>query len=497
MSHHKLLVVGLDGATFDLIEPWVAAGVLPAFGRWLDVGAHGCLRSVPNTDTAPAWATFATGLNPANHGIFHELGWSADRRTLRTMRGADREGRAFWRIASDAGRRVLIVNVPFTYPAESLNGVLLTGVDAPSENAPGFCYPSDFLRSVGEYRIESRIQAAIKENRPEDGLGDVYAVAERRTETLIYAMLQGDWDLAVIVYNIPDVMQHFFWQQMLKNAGDQRHAIRDGYVFIEGEIERLMACAGEDTNLLIMSDHGFGPICATPEHLVAWLKRQGFTRTLGETQRSRRQQLTRNLYTWLRKKLGESQKAALRRWLPGLRNRIESDVRFAGIDWPKTTAYAGPSPYEIWINCQGREPQGVVVPVADYECVCEDLIEALLEWCDLETGKKRVCAVYRRQDVYHGRYLDLAPDLTIEWNPEASPLAVTLEGNTSLFDADHQPEGILLAAGPDIRAGVKIHGATLADLSPTILQLLGVPIAERMDGHILKKVFNSSLESQR
>src|SRR5262245_36386228 len=114
----KLLVVGLDGATLDLLQPWVDDGTLPTFAHLLAQGSHGRVRSVPNTDTAPAWATFATGLNPANHGLFGELAWSEDRRLLRPVRGADRHGHAFWRLASQGGQRVLVVNVPFTYPAE-------------------------------------------------------------------------------------------------------------------------------------------------------------------------------------------------------------------------------------------------------------------------------------------------------------------------------------------------------------------------------------------
>ncbi|MGD9099975.1 MAG: alkaline phosphatase family protein, partial [Anaerolineae bacterium] len=344
MSRHKLLIIGLDGATFDLLEPWAASGALPAFARWLRLGARGRLCSIPN-NTAPAWATFATGLNPANHGIFHEFDWSADRRTLRAVQGADRQGRAFWRVASDAGRRVLVVNVPFTYPAEPVNGLILAGTDAPGEDAPGFSHPPDW--PVGEYRIESDIQAAIKEGRPDEGLADAYAVAECRTQTLLRELSRNDWDLAVVVYNIPDVMQHFFWRQMVRDAGPQRHAIRDGYAFMEAQIERLMAQSGQDVNVIIMSDHGFGPICATAGHLAAWLAGQGFTRVLDPNRRPWRRRLVSGAYAYLRGRLSERHKAALRRRWPGLRNRVESGARFAGVDWSATTAFAGPSPFEV------------------------------------------------------------------------------------------------------------------------------------------------------
>ncbi len=487
MSHHKLLIIGLDGATFDLLKPWATGGALPTFARWLRAGAHGRLRSLPN-DTAPAWAICATGLNPGKHGVFHEFGWSADRRTLRATQGADRHGQSFWRIASSAGRRVLVVNVPFSYPAEPVNGLMLAGVDTPREDAPGFSHPPDW--PVGGYRIESRIQAAIKQDRPDEGLADAYAVAAYRTQTLIRAMSPGDWDLAVIVYSIPDVMQHFFWQQMLRDSGPQRHAIREGYAFMEGQIEQLLAQAGQETNVLIMSDHGFGPICATPEHLAGWLTQQGFTRLL--TQKPWRQRLSSSAYAWLRQRLSEELKANLRRRLPGLRNRVESGARFGGIDWSTTTAFAGPSSYEVWLNCQGREPQGIVAPGEHYERLRAKLMAALLDWRDPDSGEKRVQALYRREDLFHGPYQHLAPDVTIEWNPRAAPPVQTLEGNPSRFDADHEPEGILLALGPDIRAGAEIRGANLRDLAPTILRLQDAHAPQPMDGRVLSELLENT-----
>lgn len=112
MRTKKALVVGLDGATLDLIEPWVEAGQLPTFARLMQAGSWGRLRTVPNTDTAPAWSSFATGLNPAE-------------------RGARRRGQTFWERANEAGYRPIVINVPFSYPANPLNGVMVSGIDAP------------------------------------------------------------------------------------------------------------------------------------------------------------------------------------------------------------------------------------------------------------------------------------------------------------------------------------------------------------------------------
>lgn len=484
----KLLVIGLDGATFDLLQPWVDDGTLPTFARLLAQGSYGRVRSVPNTDTAPAWATFATGLNPANHGLFGELSWDDERRLLRPVRGADRHGRAFWQLASQAGRRVLVVNVPFTYPAEPVNGVLVTGIDAPGENDPHFCYPPDARAGLDGYQIDSDIQAAIKENRPQTGLVDAYRVEQRRTELLCQLMAGPDWDLAVIVYSVPDVMQHFFWQSMCSRSGPQREAIREGYRFADEQIRCLLTAAGEGVNVLIMSDHGFGPICATPAFLTAWLVEQGFIQVLTPKEKSLKQRLVSRAYTILRQQLSEAQKDSLRRRLPGLRNRVESQARFANVDWRQTRVYVGASYWEVWVNRMGREPHGIVAAGPEYEQLCTEVKRALLAWEDEATGQKRIRQVYRADEVYHGRFQHLAPDLTLEWNPDAAPPAATLPGNISRFDGDHQPEGILIMVGPDVRSQTAVTGATLADLAPTILRLLDVPVPDELDGRVLSEI---------
>jgi predicted AlkP superfamily phosphohydrolase/phosphomutase len=484
-SKPRLLVIGLDGATLDLIEPWVAAGDLPTFARLLRAGTSGRLHSVPNT--SPGWASFATGLNPANHGIFHASGWSSDRRHLRPMRGSDLQGCTMWRIASDAERQVVVVNVKFTYPAEPINGILLAGADAPAIDAPGFCYPPDY--DLGRYRIGSRMSALLKEHGRAAALADAFAVDERRTEIFIKALSQVDWDLAIVIYDLPDITQHFFWRSMATATDDWQHAIRDSYRFIESRIEHLLAYAGHDTRLLILSDHGCGPLCATPRSLAEWLIQNNFMCVYSPAQTPWRQRLTSQVYTWLRHHLNERRKEWLRRRFPALRGHVESSAKFAGIDWPATTAYVGASSFEVWINAQGREPQGTVAPGAEYDRVCHELTNALLEWRDPVTHQPRVRAVHRRDEVYQGRYIDLAPDLTIEWNPAAAPSPDTINGNTSGFDGDHQPEGLLIAVGPEICAGEQIHGAHIVDMAPTILHWLGVPSREPMDGRVLTALF--------
>ncbi len=256
-------------------------------------------------------------------------------------------------------------------------------------------------------------------------------------------------------------------------------------------LKRLVEVAGPETRLLLMSDHGFGPICATPTLLAEWLARHGFLHYLPTARQPLQQRAVGAAYGWLRQHLNEAQKDALRRRLPGVRNRVESEARFAGIDWATTVAYAGPSPWEVWINTQGREPHGIVAPGADYDRAVADVTAALRAWRDA-AGRPRIRAVYRREEVYSGPFLALAPDMTIEWNPEAAPDPASLPGNISRFDADHQPEGILLAWGPGVRANSQVEGATLADLAPTIVHLLGIAPPAMLQGRVLTELLEES-----
>ena len=489
MSQTKVLVVGLDGATLDLIEPWVRAGLLPAFARWLKTGLSGRLRTVPNMDTAPAWSTLATGLNPANHGLFHEMDWSPDHTTLQPAQASRRLGKSFWRIASEGGRQVAVINFPFTYPVDLDQGIMVAGYGAPDKAAPGFCHPPDYLAdfqgTAGEYYLDSQIQMAMKEGRLEDAITHSLRVAERHTDALLYALQQQTVHLAVIAYNLPDELQHFFWQQMKTNQGPQSQAVLQGYRCLEQQIDRILTAMGSDTTFLIVSDHGFGPICATPEYLAAWLSDQGFLRFCSPADQPWRQRWIKSMYGWLRGYLSEPLKASLRRWLPALRNRVEADVRFSGIDWSQTVAYVGPSACEVWINTRGREVAGIVTPGPHYEQTCQTIIEALQHWCNGE-GIPRLRAIHRREDCYYGRFFQRSPDITLEWNPAIVPPASTLPGNFSGFDADHQPEGVFLAVGPAVKTPQLVQDARLEDIAPTVLHWLGVDRPEPMDGKIIE-----------
>jgi predicted AlkP superfamily phosphohydrolase/phosphomutase len=182
----------------------------------------------------------------------------------------------------------------------------------------------------------------------------------------------------------------------------------------------------------------------------------------------------------------------------------------SNIDWAQTKAYC----YEIltfpscvWINVQGLRPQGIVDPGAEYEQLMRFITDKLYELKDPMTGQQLISRVYRKQEIYHGPYLDQAPDLTLAWWD-----GVTLLGKPSFTQDGHEPvvsftggrpisagewggthalQGILVFRGKPFHKGKKLEQVEIVDLAPTLLHILGLPIREDMDGRVLHEAFKA------
>ncbi|NLE77066.1 MAG: phosphodiesterase, partial [Chloroflexi bacterium] len=285
----KLLVVGMDGATFDLIRPWAQAGRLPTVARLLDEGVSAPLRSVPNMNSAPAWSSFATGLNPGKHGIFYFDELIPGTYTKRYLNGSFRQGTPFWRALSEAGYRVGILNVPMTYPAEEVNGYMLAGLDTPGPGSPLFSSPrglaADLERAVGPYIIEPGAPGLIKAGRRDKARQRILEALEKRLAYALYLAQTQPTDVLVVVFTATDAVQHFFWKDMdpqhpehdPAQAAEFGDTIQQVYERLDGAVAELMA-AMPGATVMLMSDHGGGFNQRGAEFLNPWLAAQGLLR---------------------------------------------------------------------------------------------------------------------------------------------------------------------------------------------------------------------------
>jgi predicted AlkP superfamily phosphohydrolase/phosphomutase len=488
----RLVVVGMDGATFDLILPWVEEGRLPAFAGLLEKGASGDLASVPNMNTAPAWTTFMTGKNPGKHGIF----WFAEEGdaagTVRFVTAADRKAVSIWRLLSDQGHRVGVMNVPLTYPAEPVNGVLVAGFDAPSTASRNFSHPEDAIaeleRRCGTYNVHAAIAHHALAGRRERVVEEALKAEESRVRAALSLLEQEPWDVFMYMIKATDMAAHYLWDF----DDPSQDSLRQIYEYADSALARFLSVAGEDCGVVVMSDHGFGWRQPAAEYLNDILIQLGYMK---------RQESASQGATWkafrIAKRLGPQAKGAVKRLLPGLHRRFGYKIRFGGIDWTGTRAYSDNTRHCVWINLRGRNPNGIVEP-ADYDRTVEEVREILSEIVDSDTGQRAVEAVWRPDEIYSGPYTNEAPDLQIHWRYDRPVHGLVYDGRlgraaarqsargmmTSLTGA-HRPTGILMMSGPQFQTGVRVEGAGLQDLAPTILHLAEVPVPNDMDGRVL------------
>jgi predicted AlkP superfamily phosphohydrolase/phosphomutase len=501
----KVLIIGLDGATFDVIEPAVQAGQLPHFRQLMSRGAWGRLASTIPAHSGPAWSTFATGLMPGRHGVFYFMGLTRDERFFRAVSSDSIQGRTLWELAGEQGRTVGVINVPLTYPPRPVNGYMISGLFAP--DAASAFWPTELYdevsREIGEYTVEVYGKVGRRAF-----LDAVLEAIDRRRAVAEYLMERRPADLQVVVFRMLDSVQHKFWADMdpghplHKQLGDGAipGAILECYQALDDAIGRLMERAGPEATVMVLSDHGFRAEYGRLA-INRWLQERG----LLPRPRGRSSWLFRALA--LAKRLGLSQSlGTLLRSAEGARYRDALEERkslfYNKLEWPQTRAVFGPL-HGLTINLRGRDPQGTVSP-AEYEPLRETIIKELLALREPRTGRPLIARVHRREDIYQGEHLELAPDLVPEtaiytddgrawaYGFNQNPAAMSLFTPPSLrMSGDHAPDGILLAQGPHIQAGCR-DGLSIADVAPTALYALGLEVPRAMDGRVLTELFAPS-----
>jgi predicted AlkP superfamily phosphohydrolase/phosphomutase len=471
-------------------------GRLPLLASLRQRGAHGILQTVPNMNSAPAWSTIATGLDPGRHGIFYfdEPVPGTYRRTL--VNASRRSGRSLWRIASEAGLRVVVVNVPISYPAEAVHGFMVAGLDTPAKSLPGFTHPEDlprrYPRLFDAYVIEPGVPSLMRAGREEEAKDKLRLAVDGWT-SVTERLMEEPWDLVFVVFTSTDTAQHFFW------TGDRRRVVEAVYEAQDQATARLVAKAraeDPDVNVMVLADHGGAANSRGPEFMPIWLEDQGLQTRTAPAPAAR---VLAAGFRFLDRTLSREHKQNLARWFPAMRERAESEARLAGIEWTQTKAYADGLRDEVLLNVDGREPLGVV-PKADYAHFAGELAAMIRGIRELDTDRSPVASVTPRSGAYHGPFIERAPDLTIRWTldadrpfrgfqcrtPSATKRMRAIAERPPFTDGGHHPEGLFAAAGPDVSPG-QVSGA-LADVAPTVLSLLGVPVPEDLDGRPLATV---------
>ncbi len=482
----RFLLIGLDGAEPALLGPWMDEGRLPNLAKLRDAGCFRPLASTRPPVTFPAWTTCVTGVQPGRHGIFDFTETVAGEQRIRFVNSTYRRAPAIWNVLTEVGKRSCVLGVPGTYPPEPINGVMVSGFDSPVATAvdASFVHPRERYADVKDWRFADVQESHIGPGWHEQALAALLRKLDDKERIACNLLGEEAWDFFMVVFGESDTIAHHFW--LFHDPDSPRHrpgpqdAIRQIYERLDRSVGELVATAGDDVVVGIVSDHGFGGAGTGVVHLNNWLAAQGYLRYSGAGGDSLLKRLAlRVVPTAIR--------GALFRKLQGLASAAESKSRFSGIDWAHTTAWSEELNYfpSIRVNLRGRDPQGQVDP-EDYDAFVRDLCDALESW-------EVVAKAWPRAELYDGPEIARAPDIIVELALEDGYSHSCLRsrggpafrriredeylgGKERGMTGNHRDPGVLM-----LSERTNVMNPTLADIAPTVLAALGVP-APPMDG---------------
>lgn len=497
--NNKLVIIGLDGATFDIIKPLAGKGKLPFLQRIMQEGVSGILRSTQPPVTAPAWTSFTTGKNPGKHGLFDfkKINVSGG---MELTYSTDCQSATLWDYLTEANLRVLLVNIPLTYPPRPVNGVCIAGFPVPRNSS--YVYPEDKMAWVQSCGYITDWTILMQQNWWQSKFKVLKEVEKIRMAAFEKLLRNEPYDVAMMVISGTDHISHLEWQK------GNRKGVEGFYIYID-QLLSQMEDKGlfQDADLAVMSDHGF----TQGEYVFfanLWLMQEGYlsynmlvNESIDKVDEERQKLvygkkgnlskilgkigITRDNLVFMAKKTGLIR---MERFLP---HRLISLLpgRSPVPDWQKTKAYMVSNTSKgININLKGREQQGIVSE-AEHKELCLEIVNKLRA-LRLPDGSEIFEYVDLKENVYHGPFVEKAPDIVL-WPAKKCNVKMGKWGKSELVKvttAFHASDGIFMFKGNDIRKQYECE-LNLEDLAPTFLHFLGLRCPDDLDGRVAKEIF--------
>jgi predicted AlkP superfamily phosphohydrolase/phosphomutase len=482
----KALMIGLDGATFSLLKPFMEDGTMPFLRTLVDEGVHADLMSTRNPLTPPAWISMVTGRSPHVHGVYDFLRPSylddgSVFLTINDSRNINCE--TIWSMVNRHGQRATSLNFYGMCPAFEIDGYLASGF-VPWKHLRRGMYPPSFyqmVRSMEEFDYRSLGMDITEEKKCVQGLfeeeqEDWIRLQKKRdtawTDLCCHLMQTDRTELTAVVLDGPDKLQHLFWRYvdadyLPENPDDRFIHIRDMcldfYAQLDRNIRSMVETAGEDTNVILTSDHGFG---ATTEvvYINEWLARRGLLTWADDARDGGTGKLTAN----------------------------KMKDHLSMIDWKSTVAFC-PTPSSNAIYVKKGNATGNGVKDGEYLNFCLDLKRELLDYRDPATGEQVFMGVDLNK-LEGTPYVEPSPDLSLKLRDGGfvsilkSDEIVVQRKNA---EGTHRPNGIFIAHGPDVKSGIQVESLNLLDITPLLLHLLGLPLPENLEGRVPSEILQS------
>lgn len=477
------VLIGLDGATFTVLDSLIETGHMPFLKEFLTSGVRAELNSTIPPTTPPAWTTVMTGRSPAHHGIFDFFRpETPGSHSLRLVNSGNISCETIWSLLSRQGLASTNLNFPVMSPPLPVSGYSISGF-VPWKYLRRACHPSSLLdelkkipgfalKEMGHnFNVEEKVVVGCSPDEAEEWI--VYHTAKDRQWRLVldHLMKNHPCHLTAIVIDSPDRLQHAFYRLMDPSCHEDplseedhhtREKIRENFVELDRMIAGIVEAADPDADIFIVSDHGFGPSYEC-FFLNSWLADRGYLE-------------------WSEAPIVKDAGPA-----DFSMDAIKSHGHL--LNWEKTTAYVF-TPSSNGIRIQVSENGSPGIRPEEYENFVRKLSDELREIKHPKDGSPVVNKLWTRAEAFPGT--ELAPDLTLRlWD---NGLVSTLQSDTyiktrSACTGVHYPKGIFLARGPRIRQGADLDALDILDVAPGLLYCMGLPIPEDYEGRVPEEVF--------
>ncbi|HLJ27725.1 MAG TPA: alkaline phosphatase family protein [Candidatus Angelobacter sp.] len=470
MQKTKAFILGLDGGTWDLLDPLIDEGQLPAFAQLRKESASAFTSTTWPAHTGPGWATFVNACMPGHHGIF-QFFHTQDPAYRGRIVGTREYGRqSCWQWAAAKNLLLGLVNIPMSHPAVALPGYQITW---PLKQTTSYCSPRDLLGDLSRNGCYFQSDLATMYRGELDYIDHAVNFVPERMRAARYLLQNWNADIFAIVLTEADRVCHHYWQfsdpaHPLYDADAPpryREAIRTILRLIDAELGETLKVLPDDCSVIVVSDHGFG---SGHRSLAAnsVLKNAGYLKTLP----------------------GAAS-------LPDIASWFTEDG--ATIDWENTRVYMPvPGSYGLNLNLRGRQVKGTVDP-REAESILNEVTEVFRTIRIPETGKPAFLKILRREEAYPGPMMDQAPDLLLI--PADERLMVTPsmgeQWTWSYQTGLHRHEGMWLHRSPNVKSGRLPHRIRLIDVLPTLFEDLGFDASEAFQGKPVSSIFSHATSS--
>jgi predicted AlkP superfamily phosphohydrolase/phosphomutase len=498
----------MDSADGRLVRRWTAAGELPVLAALAERGASLELESIASRFPDAVWPTLNTGSPPGTTGHYN---WRCVRPGTDAMVFAPNRSRrrTFWELAHDAGRPILVADIPRSVPIDAPDATVLVGwgqrAATRHESSPPGLY-AEVERRHGRYPrwlddgIRRSLRGTERYNRT------LNRMVDRRTAMLQELIERAPWDLAFLSYPEGHNAGHIHHRHLEPGEWpyDERFAARFGdrllasYRAIDAGIGELIARV-PDVDVMVLSGHGMAVNTSGFDLLPRLLARLGYTTPSTAPPATRALAVARSALPWSIRRHVNARLPLERR------TQVMADIFRGAVDWTRTRAVAEAEAGHAWVrvNLRGREPHGIVEPGEEYERLRDELIGDLRALVDADTGQPAAAEVLRREEVVSGPHSGDLPDVFCLWQPgrllRAAVHPRAGEISERLRDVpwtEHHDDGFLIAAGPSIRSGAEA-APHIIDVAPTALALMGVPIPDDMTGRPIESLLGDGVEPPR